>query len=527
MRIALLMMMVIESGIGHSCDHEKIKLKPKVVADIKGEHSERFLQTWRNMRITVDYQNLNSKFPSTNQFSSMIQYIIMNQIVDFIQTNVKVTGPTSFAPIEDGACSTYVKIPTNATSANIDTDLLIFVTAENDSTQSYVAQATACTISETTNRPTTGMINFNFGNMDTSSNNIDKNFRVALHEVMHILFFSPALYEFYVGYSQNNLPYTSSGGVYTMRTPKIIDFAKTQLGCSTASGVPLEDNGSVGSLGAHFERTWVGNELMSAQENIQMVISGYTAAMMVDSGWYQLGTGFSEYLSWGYQKGCTFVSSSFISSRCTSSSFLEYCSTASARSISCTSDYLSVSYCEQNTFTNTCVVALPSQTGYCSKNLSSNFVLSSTLEKKGANSRCIPVSATTNSGTSNAAGCFPVTCSGSTVVITVGSSSYTCTSANQKLVVSSSVTIVCPDPTVFCGEYTRASCNGSDCNGVGSCKTDGTCRCRFGYTGNTCANKLTTCTIPNDSLCNTYFSADSTTNVGLFFTFLAIFSFLL
>lgn len=528
MKLALLLMIVIESGIGHSCDHEKIKLKPKVVADIKGEDSERFLQTWRDMRITVDYQNLNSRFSTSNEYSSMIQYIIMNQIVDFIQTNVKVTGPSTFAPISDGACSTYVTIPRNATSSNINTDLLIFVTAEDDSSQSYVAQATACTISESTNRPTTGMINFNFGNMDTSIESIDKNFRVALHEVMHILFLSPALYEYYVGYSERNLPYTSSGGVYTMRTPKVVEFAKSQLGCSTVSGVPLEDNGSAGSLGAHFERTWVGNELMSAQENIQMVISGYTASLMADSGWYQVGTGFSEYLSWGYQKGCTFVSPAFISSRCTTASFLEYCSTASARSISCTSDFLSVSYCEQNTFTNSCVVALPSQTGFCSKNLSSNFVLSSTLEKKGAGSRCVPVSATTNSGTTNAAGCFPISCSGSSIVVTVGSSTYTCTSANQRLVVSSSVTIVCPDPTVFCAEYSRDSCQGTDCNGVGTCKIDGTCRCRFGYSGASCMTKQTTCDIPNDALCRTYFGqGSSVSNVARFFTFFAILSFLL
>lgn len=505
LRFLLLSLSLSLGGVlSHSCDHEKIMIKPKITGHLDIGAEERTLQSWRNMRIIVDYSNLNKDFSKTDNHSLMIQYVLMNQIVDSIQTNMKVNGQTTITGLDANSCDGFVTIPSNATKA-IDADLIIFVRGENSPNEGYVAQATACTISEDTGRPTSGVINFNFANIETAPENLDKNFRVALHEIMHVLFFSPSLYEYFVGYSTTNLPYTSVGGVYTMRTPKLVDFAKSQLSCSSVTGVPLEDNGGQGSLGAHFERTWVGNELMSAQENIQMVISGYTAALIEDSGWYQLGSGFSEPLAWGSGEGCNFVSSSFINSQCSSSVFPEYCAPSAVDAITCTSDYQSVTACDQNTFTNSCVVALPSQTGYCSRELSTDFVISSRIEKKGAGSRCVPVQVTLQSGSVvSAGGCFPVTCSGGSVTVTVSGTAYTCTTGGQSIQTTNGVTITCPSPATFCTQYTKYSCGGTDCNGAGTCKVDGTCRCRYGFMGNTCSSKIDKCAIPSDTLCSLY-----------------------
>ena len=500
----LLLSLSLGVVVSHSCDHEKIRLKPKITGHLDIEGEERTLQSWRDMRIIVDYSNLNRDFSKTDNHSLMIQYVLMNQIVDLIQRNMKVNGRTTISGLDANSCDGFVTIPSNATKP-IDADLIIFVRAEDSPSEGYVAQATSCTVSGDTGRPTSGVINFNFANMETAPENLDKNFRVALHEMMHVLFFSPDLYKYFAGYSSTNLPYTNVDGVYTMRTPRLIEFAKTQLNCPSVTGVPLEDNGGQGSLGAHFERTWVGNEIMSAQENIQMVISGYTAALIEDSGWYQLSSGFTEPLAWGSGKGCEFVSPSFINSQCSSSVFPEYCKLSESDAITCTNDYQSITACDENTFSNSCVIALPNQTGYCSRELSTDFVISSRIEKKGAGSRCVPVQVTLQSGSViGAGGCFPVTCSGGSLSVTVAGTAYTCTTEGQNIQTGTGVTITCPSPATFCNQYSKYSCGGTDCSGVGTCKDDGTCRCRYGFTGNSCSSKIDKCTIPSQTLCSLY-----------------------
>ena len=500
----LLLSLFLGGVLSHSCKHENLMLKPKITGHLKIEGEERTLQDWRNIRIIVDYSNLNKDFSKTDDYSLMVQYVLMNQIVDLIQKNMKVNGQTTITGLDSDSCNGYVTIPTNATEP-IDADLIVFVKGENSPDEGYVAQATACTISEDTGRPTSGIIIFNFAKLETTPQNLERNFRIALHEMMHVLFFSPTLYEYFTGYSSTNLPYTNVDGVYTMQTPKLIEFAKTQLNCPSVTGVPLEDNGGEESLGAHFERTWVGNELMSAQESVQIVISGYTAALIEDSGWYQLSSGFTEPLAWGSGKGCEFVSPSFINSQCSSSVFPEYCSPSASDAIICTSDYQSITGCEQNMFSNSCVIALPSEIGYCSREFSTEYVISSRVEKKGVGARCVPVQLTLlNGSVISAGGCFHVSCSEGSLAVIVAGIIYTCSTEGQNIETSSGVTITCPSPATFCNQYSKYSCGGTDCSGVGTCKDDGTCRCRYGFTGNSCSSKIDKCAIPSQTLCSLY-----------------------
>ena len=48
-----------------------------------------------------------------------------------------------------------------------------------------------------------------------------------------------------------------------LTTPKLLEFAKSFYQCDTVKYVPLENDGSSGSAGAHFERTFFFNEVMT------------------------------------------------------------------------------------------------------------------------------------------------------------------------------------------------------------------------------------------------------------------------
>ena len=71
-----------------------------------------------------------------------------------------------------------------------------------------------------------------------------------------------------------------------LTTPKILEFARNFLNCPTVDGIPLENDGGNGSLGAHWERMVLFNEVMTASTIKDSVFSGFTASLIADSGWY-------------------------------------------------------------------------------------------------------------------------------------------------------------------------------------------------------------------------------------------------
>ena len=60
---------------------------------------------------------------------------------------------------------------------------------------SFLAYASPCTIDQVTGRPYVGFILINAKFLSIGRKEITHNFHVFLHEIMHILVFSPALYD--------------------------------------------------------------------------------------------------------------------------------------------------------------------------------------------------------------------------------------------------------------------------------------------------------------------------------------------
>ena len=76
-------------------------------------------------------------------------------------------------------------------------------------------------------------------------------------------------------------------GVTQIVSKNVLAYAKTIYNCTTITGVKFENDGGSGTAGAHWEKSWIDNEMMSGSISTGSVyISKLTLKFMEDSGWY-------------------------------------------------------------------------------------------------------------------------------------------------------------------------------------------------------------------------------------------------
>lgn len=68
----------------------------------------------------------------------------------------------------------------------------------------------------------------------------------------------------------------------------------------------LENEGSSGTQGSHFEKMLFGNEVMTGIITGHPILSRFTLAGLEDSKWYKVNYGLGQELYWGKDKGCSF-----------------------------------------------------------------------------------------------------------------------------------------------------------------------------------------------------------------------------
>lgn len=106
-----------------------------------------------------------------------------------------------------------------------------------------------------------------------------------------------------------------------MITPKVKSYAKKHYGCESATGIALEDEGTSGTIGSHWDRALVGHEMMTGTQIIDSRYSALTLSLLEDSGWYKADYSQADTLNWGKNKGCEFYNSQCKAKK----KFLEYC----------------------------------------------------------------------------------------------------------------------------------------------------------------------------------------------------------
>lgn len=223
-------------------------------------------------------------------------------------------------------------------------DTVIFLTLR---TMPYLpttlAFANPCSLHPSTHRPVTMHINVQ---PKTLYNNTDIE-TVLKHEIIHGLGFSSDMYKFYrhpnnrsqTYWQYDNITYKTGPVVSTPETviemndfndvhgpqidvgglgpgsrlklvsPNVLAFGRQYFNCSTLDGVELENDGGNASAATHWESRLMFWELMTAvQKLVPGKLTGFTAALMKDTGFYDVDPAFVvDQMDFGYKKGCRFV----------------------------------------------------------------------------------------------------------------------------------------------------------------------------------------------------------------------------
>lgn len=396
-----------------------------------------------------------------------------------------------------------------------DTDLVIYVSS-NDSTcdDGVLAWATACS-QDQYGRPVAGAINFCASSL--ASNEWRQDIDVTIHELTHVLVMSPGLWD---DFRYENGTSKSEDSVYTVIsnqtyiiTDKVKESAQSHYNCTSLVGLPIEDDGSSGSAGSHWEEHYLQSEYMCAVIYSSLTyISTFTLALMEDSGWYKVNYSYDEPFVYGINEGCSFFTKDCIDSTTEKSNFPDYYCESTADD-GCTYDNTAVGYClmysydsispsEYDYFSDDtggseyseyCPFRVgqttSSWTNICWDSYGNSLGISS-ISNYSLNSRCVD---TKNTSTGVEKGyCLNHQCYGyndvtdlwSGVYISVGSEIVNCTRANQdtyKYLSSKKLNVTCPNIDQICITSKPFQCQWGYYD-----DTYSKCICSPGYTGTYC-----------------------------------------
>ena len=184
-------------------------------------------------------------------------------------------------------------------------DLVIFSRFESFKT-STLATAGAIYIDSKTYQPFCGLININH-QIDFSRKGIEEYLtNILVHEMTHILGFSSFFFEFF----KFNFTQIDKYSIkrYYLNSPKVIKVAKKYFNCSDIDGVELENDGSEGTMGSHWEaRILLGEYMCGAIRTEEEIISEFTLAYLEDTGYYKANYYIGGLMRYGKNKGCAFI----------------------------------------------------------------------------------------------------------------------------------------------------------------------------------------------------------------------------
>jgi hypothetical protein len=323
------------------------------------------------------------------------------------------------------------------------------------------------------------MINFNADYFSYDLLSVQNAIYVAVHEMTHCFGFSYLLYDYY----PRGTPQRTVNGQQYLTSPEILREMRRQYGCDAPNGMPLENEGAIGTAGTHWSRKVAGNEYMTATVTFpNPTISYITLALLQSSGWYtHVYYEHGKFINYGYQGGCSMLNLSDCSNP-------EFCLTTDDKA--CDFDHVSGSHCTTDSYSTLCSYYqyytnyICTDPNYSNKNVNN---LGTTGEKAGQNSRCFisTIRLAGESPTKYSMRCFPITCSddATSVTLQIGDVKTRCSFPGQVLTVASyDGTINCPFS--FKRLCSIKSCPGL-CNGNGIC-VKGNCVCNEQYTGSNC-----------------------------------------
>ena len=464
------------SKIIHKCLHSQIiknipKLKIRETKKKTKKLGRNLENIWRPINILFDFSNIISQDPKKSIYIKTIIKLLKIKLEKIIM----VQGEGIILSFNN-ACDNTIKVE-KTYEKDINSDLIIFL--DFSLTLNTLATAIPCSIQKSDNRPIIGKISINSQKLQIKKNNIEKHTNILLHETMHILAFSPKIFENFKNQPAQKELQTQN----TLKTPKLLETAKRHFNCDSLKGVPLETE-NLSSKGIHFEKQKMGNELMTSNLSEFPALSKMTLAFLEDSGWYKVDYTYSDKFYWGEKKGCDFLEI-FCDGK-----FREFCEKEEEDMEVCSVDYRKKSVCTEF---DGCFFNEAREFMDCTKN--SFFRKGFGFEENGVGSRCFRVR---EAGRGFSA-CFKVGCVNGGLDVFVGNEVFFCREKGDVLGFNKDFEIVCPDVEDFCRKF-FSNCF-DDCSGNGSCLVDNSCYCDYFYSGFKCQN-VVGCKLEDKDICD-------------------------
>ena len=285
--------------ISRRCGTDSLKLNPSSFLKVEktNEDDRKLSQEFTPIKISVDYSNLQSHdnlnfyktiFDNVSKyFSSLlsVQHVnvalnrnIINQNCQFIST----------ANVEN-----YLK----------DNDLIIFPFVDDTLDKDILAAASPCLFLESL-RPLGGIVQLN-KNLVSDKRDSQKFIEMLLmHELSHVLGFHPVFFE-----KLNLMTYKEEDGTkYAyINSPKALEKARIHFNCYKIDGIQLENQGSEGSAGSHWEARYMLGDYMISTDFPEVVISDITLALFEDTGYYKVNYYTGGLFRYGKNQGCSFL----------------------------------------------------------------------------------------------------------------------------------------------------------------------------------------------------------------------------
>jgi hypothetical protein len=251
--------------------------------------------------------------------------------------------------LDDGLCAYNEPIEYTLGIKNVD--LILAYTFEY-SEQNYRARSQPCNLGRSIyNRPVTGMtyINLKYMNPSSAITAVEKKLMqiTLLHEYVHILGFTPFLYDKFIDDFGNPLNVYIQGSIFNnqmspfIASSRLTKFTRDYYNCTKAPGMLLESNGVNGTSFSHWSRTLIQNELMTGSSSYNYrILTNFTLKFLDDTGWYKVDYSVAEKSIWGKSKSCNF----FEKNDC--DNFNEFCH--SENTLGCDYDYKFLAVCRND-----------------------------------------------------------------------------------------------------------------------------------------------------------------------------------
>jgi hypothetical protein len=467
----------------HKCTHDEQEIEDPVLMDVDEteEHQEgRTLAEYSKFR-SYGYYGLLSK--TTSAYKTYLEKDLFPPIIDYFGAALKNKYPVSgnLKVSQSSVCG--VSTP-SALKNGVPADWVLMVGGENSSSLGWVASTSHCYAASGSRRPLVSYIRVNRYYMKETTDVLvhEKNMMCAMHEVLHALGFSKNHFK-----NWKDVKITSATLAGLTATVVVAEPLQTKLkehfGCSSIKGAYMENSGSSGTYGSHFERRQFANEIMTSGLIHDMQMSELSLAALESTGWYAVDYTYADNYNWGKGQGCSFLTGS-----CSSSSHPEFCSGSSR---GCTASGNSGGRCSTDSRSDGCKWIHPSTSYHCENAVADSYSRLTSVHAFGRleQSKCFTGTLSTSSSASSTSFCFKYECSGTglntQLNLKLGSKTVACTREGQVSVTGYKGFINCPDPIEYCTTTGRKMC-ARGCMGRGTC-IDGACKCNTGFKGKDCA----------------------------------------